>query len=971
MTITTPGLDSRTDNKLNTVYAGNHSARVNDAIQDYGVSVLSQKVTGYNDSLIAFAYAAVLEQSHQAHDSDAFIITLTDLTTNEILFSYNLNSATAPGVFTQSSSGWFYTDWVAQSIDVSGRKGHDFHLHLLANDCPYGGHAGYAYLDGFGSVLGGGGTGGGSTIPLLYWDGDQAGNAANLKIDGGDGIWTATKGNWTEQLGATNGAYAPNPGAVIFAGAAGTVTVDKSAGGISVSGMQFQTSGYTIKGDDIALVGKSVIQVGDGTPAASTFKATIDSSLTGTGDLQKTDLGTLILNGTNTYSGTTEVAAGTLLVNGSTLNSATTVNSGATIGGNGTVGSLSALTGSIVSPGASIGTLGVANGFTQATGSTYQLEVQSTGQTDKLNIAGTATIDTGAVLNVTKLDAPRYVLGTRYNVLTAQGGVTGRYNLTGNTKVSYFIDLVDRYNANNVFVDVAQTRSFTSAGMTPNQIAAGAGVDTKVGPLYTAIAYLHDQASAVRAFDLASGEVYATAHGATLEDSRFVRKAVIDRLTAREPDEKAFWFTPFGSNGRAGADANAAASKRTIGGAFAGWEVVKTPNWRVGFVGGYDHSILTVADRNSKAEFNDLHAGVYSGTVGDGFGARFGGALTERKTKGSRNMAITDFSDVVIGKYSTTIAQAFADFGYLKDYGKTTLEPYASVAYVDVNSKGDQEQGGAMALRLNKEKTDATIGKVGVRLTHDIVEGDEKSLHLRGMLGWRTVNGDRRPTTTLSFASGSNFTVEGIPTARNALLLDLGLEGKIGPRTHIGLSYSGLSGKNDNILPYQDNKFRDDSIFATVRYVFGGHSKAPAPQPYVPEPVVPEQPMPKALPTSEPEPQVQSGPFKQTFSVYFPFNSAGLSNEANRIILDASEFAKQSSSSTVSVIGHTDTAGSTAYNAALSRKRARKVAEALARRGVPTQKMSIGWKGENDLAVPTPDGVALERNRRTDIEVVQ
>ena len=69
------------------------------------------------------------------------------------IFSYNLNSATAPGVFTRSSSGWYYSNWLTQSIDVSALQGDDFILSLLANDCPYGGHAGYAYLDGFGGIV--------------------------------------------------------------------------------------------------------------------------------------------------------------------------------------------------------------------------------------------------------------------------------------------------------------------------------------------------------------------------------------------------------------------------------------------------------------------------------------------------------------------------------------------------------------------------------------------------------------------------------------------------------------------------------------------------------------------------------------------------------------------------------------------------------------------------------------------------
>ena len=199
VSVTNPGLDPYTDNNVNMVYAGAHSVRVNDPVNNYSVSVISQRVNNYTDPLIAFAYAAVLQSSHGPTDSDAFIITLTDATTNTVLYSFNLNSATAPGVFTRSNSNWYYTNWVAQSIDVSALEGHDFILSLLANDCPYGGHAGYAYLDGFGSQQGGGGTGGGGGTVDSDWDGDGATSANNSVVDGGDGVWTTTSTNFTRR----------------------------------------------------------------------------------------------------------------------------------------------------------------------------------------------------------------------------------------------------------------------------------------------------------------------------------------------------------------------------------------------------------------------------------------------------------------------------------------------------------------------------------------------------------------------------------------------------------------------------------------------------------------------------------------------------------------------------------------------------------------------------------------------------
>lgn len=160
--IVTAGLDPRTDNNLNMVYSGTYSARVNDSNNNYSVSVISQTVSNYTDSNIYFAWAAVLEESHGATDSDNFILKLTNDTLGITLYEVTFNSATAPpGLFTKSSSDWYYTKWQVQNLDVSAYSGDTFTLSLLGSDCPYGGHAGYVYLDGFGSVT----PPGGSDVP--------------------------------------------------------------------------------------------------------------------------------------------------------------------------------------------------------------------------------------------------------------------------------------------------------------------------------------------------------------------------------------------------------------------------------------------------------------------------------------------------------------------------------------------------------------------------------------------------------------------------------------------------------------------------------------------------------------------------------------------------------------------------------------------------------------------------------------
>jgi hypothetical protein len=153
--IVTPGNDPIVGSLLPTVYnssaTNQHAARVNNWDNMYHVSAISQTVTNYTDPHIYFAWAAVLQDSHGATDSDYFALTLKDETTGDILYNVSYSSATTPGYF-HKYGYWYYSDWQAQDLDVSARNGHDFTLSLLGSDCPYGGHGGYVYLDGFGAT---------------------------------------------------------------------------------------------------------------------------------------------------------------------------------------------------------------------------------------------------------------------------------------------------------------------------------------------------------------------------------------------------------------------------------------------------------------------------------------------------------------------------------------------------------------------------------------------------------------------------------------------------------------------------------------------------------------------------------------------------------------------------------------------------------------------------------------------------
>jgi hypothetical protein len=164
--IVTPGLDPLTGNGLNRVFNGNFSARINDSNNNNSISTIFQQVLNYTDPDMFFEWAAVLEASHGSTDSDNFTLRLTDDTTHLTVLQRSYNSADNGSIFNYyGGSGAYWTPWQIEHIDIAGLglTGHNFTLELLGSDCPYGGHWGYVYLDGFAAVVINPGIGDGTT----------------------------------------------------------------------------------------------------------------------------------------------------------------------------------------------------------------------------------------------------------------------------------------------------------------------------------------------------------------------------------------------------------------------------------------------------------------------------------------------------------------------------------------------------------------------------------------------------------------------------------------------------------------------------------------------------------------------------------------------------------------------------------------------------------------------------------------
>ncbi|KRD95820.1 hypothetical protein ASE63_12420 [Bosea sp. Root381] len=365
--------------------------------------------------------------------------------------------------------------------------------------------------------------------------------------------------------------------------------------------------------------------------------------------------------------------------------------------------------------------------------------------------------------------------------------------------------------------------AFASSAVTRNQIATADSIDS-IGvaaghPVHDAIAQLPDDKALIRrSFDQLSGDIRASAKTALIEDSQFVRDAAGDRMRAAfggvaasslpvmafatdgavlapvTTERPAFWGQGFGAWGQTNGDNNAAALKRSTGGFLMGADASILDGWRFGVIVGYSRTSFSAKDHASTGSSDNYHAGVYGGTIwqvpGGVLGLRTGLAYTWHDSTTSRSVTFLGFGDRLRGRHDAGTFQTFGELGYRIDTNVAAFEPYANLAHVSLRSDGFAERGGAAALYGAGQTTDTTFTTLGLRASSSVALAG-LDLVARGTLGWRHAFGETTPLSTQAFSAGNAFSVAGVPIARNAAVVEAGLDLKLTPQATISLSYEG------------------------------------------------------------------------------------------------------------------------------------------------------------------------------------
>lgn len=191
-----------------------------------------------------------------------------------------------------------------------------------------------------------------------------------------------------------------------------------------------------------------------------------------TSSVTKRGVGTQELSGINAYTGLTSVDKGILILTGSVAGDVT-VNLFGALKGNGPIGG-DLINYGTVAPGKSIGTLTVLGNYINKHG-IYAVEINGRGQSDLINVVGTARLNGGPVV-VSSTDGT-FLLQHPYTIVTAAEGVTGTYARP--TSLA-FINPILTYDPNNVYLTIQS--ALLNAADSCNQFGVARVLDSIINP---------------------------------------------------------------------------------------------------------------------------------------------------------------------------------------------------------------------------------------------------------------------------------------------------------------------------------------------------------------------------------------------------------------------------------------------------------------------------------------------------------
>ena len=242
--------------------------------------------------------------------------------------------------------------------------------------------------------------------------------------------------------------------------------------------------------------------------------------------------------------------------------------------------------------------------------------------------------------------------------------------------------------------------------------------------------------------------------------------------TQEGPDGKAVWSRGFGAWGRTGSDGNAARLNHSTGGFLLGTDARLSQHWRAGALAGYSRTRFDVG--NASGSSDNFHLGLYGGAQWGRLGLRLGAAHTAcaarvasggvRRVRGRAEVGLSRGHDPGLRRP-----------GLSHRHGGGAVEPFVSAAYVNLRTGRIDERGGGGA---RADRIPAWATTLGLRASGAFTLG--RAAATARASGLAPCAGRYDAGIGTAICGGDAFTAAGVPIARNAALIEAGMDVTLG-----------------------------------------------------------------------------------------------------------------------------------------------------------------------------------------------